>query len=87
MSDTGIRSETDRFIMNGNASRRKGCAPTRTSVKGTTVPISSKKNRHNKRFKIKESENMNSQKETDTNRYTTAMLNRCTNVRAGGINR
>ena len=26
---------------------------------------------------------MNSQKETDTNKCTTAMLNRCTNVRAG----
>lgn len=26
---------------------------------------------------------MNPQKETDTNKCTTAMLNRCTNVRAG----
>lgn len=26
------RSETDRFIINGDASRRKGCEPTRTSV-------------------------------------------------------
>ena len=28
---------------------------------------------------------MNSQNETDTNKYTTAMLNRCTNVRAGVV--
>lgn len=27
---------------------------------------------------------MNPQKETDTNKCTTAMLSRCTNVRAGG---
>lgn len=26
---------------------------------------------------------MNSQKESDTNKCTTAMLNRCTNIRAG----
>ena len=30
MSDTGIRSETDRFVTNGDASRRERCAPTRT---------------------------------------------------------
>lgn len=64
MSDTGIRSEADRFITNGNASRRKGCAPTRIPVRGTIVPYPF-------------------QKETDTNKCTTAMLNRCTNVRAG----
>lgn len=43
MSDTGIRSETDRCMTNGDASRRKGCAPTRTSVKGTVVPNPIKK--------------------------------------------
>ena len=43
MSDTSIRSETDRFITNGDASRRKGCAPTGTSAKGTAVPNPIKK--------------------------------------------
>ena len=43
VSKTGIRSETDRCMTNDYASRRKGCAPTRTSVKGTTVPNPIKK--------------------------------------------
>lgn len=43
MSDTGIRSETDRFITNGDARRGERCAPTRTPVRGTVVPNPIKK--------------------------------------------
>ena len=43
MSDTGIRSETDRCMTNGDARRGERCAPTRTSVKGTVVPNPIKK--------------------------------------------